>query len=98
MEKKKVFETIKKVLYAGVGTAAIAGGKIKETIDDLVKRGDLTEQDGKELIETYMGKLTEERKHLTTVVQEQVEKQLLKLKLVKVDDHEKLIQEVEDLK
>ena len=42
-------EGIKKILLAGIGTAAVTAEKSKEVLDELVKRGELTVEQGKVL-------------------------------------------------
>lgn len=56
-------EDLKKVLLAGVGAVAISAEKSKEVIDQLVKKGELTVEQGKvineELKRTVADKLRE---------------------------------------
>ena len=40
-------EGIKKLLLAGIGTAAVTAEKSKEVLDELVKKGELTVEQGK---------------------------------------------------
>lgn len=42
-------ENIRKLLLAGIGTAAVTMDKSKEILDDLVKKGELTVEQGKAL-------------------------------------------------
>ena len=42
-------EGLKKILLAGIGTAAVTAEKSKEILDDLVKKGELTVEQGKVL-------------------------------------------------
>lgn len=42
-------EGIKKLLLAGIGTAAVTAGKSKEVLNELVKKGELTVEQGKVL-------------------------------------------------
>ena len=42
-------EGIKKILLAGIGTAAVTAEKSKEILDELVKKGELTVEQGKVL-------------------------------------------------
>lgn len=45
----KLGDTIKKLLLAGIGTVAVTADKSKEILDELVKRGELTVEQGKVL-------------------------------------------------
>ena len=40
-------EDVKKVLLAGIGAAALTAEKSKDVIDELVKKGELTVEQGK---------------------------------------------------
>lgn len=46
---EKLGDGIKKLLLAGIGTAAVTAEKSKEILDDLVKKGELTVEQGKVL-------------------------------------------------
>ena len=45
----EVGEGLKKILLAGIGTAAVTAEKSKEILDELVKKGELTVEQGKVL-------------------------------------------------
>lgn len=45
----KLGENLKKILLAGVGTVAVTAEKSKEVLDELVKKGELTVEQGKVL-------------------------------------------------
>lgn len=44
-----MFEMIRKVMFVGMGAAAMSWDKMREMLDDLVSRGDLTAEEGKKL-------------------------------------------------
>lgn len=46
---EKVTEGLKKVLYAGVGTVAIGAEKMKDVLDVMIEKGELTVEQGKVL-------------------------------------------------
>ena len=48
---EKLSDTMKKVILAGIGAAATTAEKSKEMLDDLVKKGELTVEQGKVLNE-----------------------------------------------
>ena len=66
-------EGIKKILLAGIGTAAVTAEKSKEVLDELVKKGELTVEQGKvlnqELKHNNQRKREEERKRNLEAVQ-----------------------------
>ena len=44
-------DNIKKVILAGIGAVAVTGEKSKELLDEMVKKGELTVEQGKALNE-----------------------------------------------
>ena len=46
---EKISDSMKKILLAGIGAAATTAEKSKEILDDLVKKGELTVEQGKVL-------------------------------------------------
>ncbi len=49
MAEYKLGDGIKKVLLAGIGAVAVTAEKSQEVLDDLVKKGEITVEQGKEL-------------------------------------------------
>merc|ERR1712110_949140 len=47
--------------YAGVGLATLTTDKIKETIDDLVEKGKISDTEGKRIIEDFLNSTEEKR-------------------------------------
>lgn len=62
---KSLGEDLKKVMLAGIGAVAVTSEKSMELIDDLVKKGQVTVEQGKELNE-------ELKRNLKTKVQDAV--------------------------
>lgn len=48
---EKLGDTLKKVILAGIGTAAVTAEKSKEILEEMVKKGELTVEQGKVLNE-----------------------------------------------
>ena len=51
-------EGLKKILLAGIGTAAVTAEKSKEILDELVKKGELTVEQGMEAAKASVKGLT----------------------------------------
>merc|ERR1712138_164143 len=47
--------------YAGLGLATLTTDKIKETIDDLVEKGKISDTEGKRIIEDFLNSTEEKR-------------------------------------
>lgn len=54
-------ELLKNFVYAGVGLAALTSDKVKETVEDLVEKGKISDTEGKKIIEDFF-KSTESKK------------------------------------
>jgi len=46
-------ELLKNFVYAGVGLAALTSDKVKETVEDLVEKGKISDTEGKKIIEDF---------------------------------------------
>ena len=60
-------EGIKKLLLAGIGTAAMTAEKSKEVVEQLVKKGELTVEQGKVLNEELKHNVAEKLREPLTV-------------------------------
>jgi polyhydroxyalkanoate synthesis regulator phasin len=54
-------DVIKNFVYAGLGLATMTTDKIKETIDDLVEKGKISDTEGKKIIEDFLNSTEEKR-------------------------------------
>lgn len=85
-------EDLRKLLLVGIGAVAITAEKSKEVVEDLVKKGELTVEQGKVLNEELKHNVAEKLRQPVSV--EIVEQDLQKMD---VDDLEKLKQKIEEL-
>lgn len=54
-------ELLKNFIYAGVGLASLTADKVKETVEDLVEKGKISDTEGKKIIDDFF-KSTESTK------------------------------------
>ena len=85
-------EDLKKVLLAGIGAVAVTAEKSKEVVEDLVKKGELTVEQGKVLNEELKRNVAEKLRKPVSVVT--VEKDLQNMD---VEDLETLKAKIEEL-
>lgn len=85
-------EDLRKLLLVGIGAVAITAEKSKEVVEDLVKKGELTVEQGKVLNEELKHNVAEKLRQPVSV--ETVEQDLQKMD---VDNLEKLKQKIEEL-
>lgn len=88
-----IFETVRNALLAGLGMQS----KVKEFIDELIKKGELSESQGAKLIKEWTEKAEKGTGDLTKNFSEILTKALNKMNLPTKDDIEKLNKKVQYL-
>lgn len=56
----EVSDLLKRVLMLGIGAASLTREKIEALVDELVKKGELTREEGREMVEKATGRAREE--------------------------------------
>lgn len=92
-----MIDLIKKVLLTGVGMASLTKKKIEELGKEIADKGNLSEKEGKELLDELMKKSEESRKEVEAQVQKFVKDSLNKMNLATRDDLMKIEKQVEEL-
>jgi len=77
MNKESIF---RKSVLAGIGIYSMTREKAQEVIDDLVKKGELSKEEGPQFVKTLMEKADEEVAYLRQMVDSRVEKAMSKFK------------------
>jgi polyhydroxyalkanoate synthesis regulator phasin len=86
-----LFDAIRNALLAGFGVQE----KVKEFIDDLVKKGELSESQGAKLVKEWSEKVEKNTEDIGKTLGDVVTKTMEKMKLSTKDDIEKLNQKVD---
>lgn len=68
-----MFETLRKVMFFGLGAAVMSRDKIKVFIDDMVARGDVTAEEGRKLYDEFTSRIEEEGRSVNDRVKSQVQ-------------------------
>jgi polyhydroxyalkanoate synthesis regulator phasin len=87
------FESIRKALMAGLGVQE----KVKELVDELVKKGELSESQGANLVKEWSDKVGKTGENLSQGITELVDKSLEKMNIPTRDEVEKLQKKVQAL-
>lgn len=87
----------KDLFYAGIGLATLTKEKAEETIKELVKRGEMSTDEGKDALQTMMIRMQEEKERFNQKVQEQVESIITSMNLVRKSDLDEVIQRLEEI-
>ncbi|GAB4390413.1 MAG: accessory factor UbiK family protein [Thermodesulfovibrionales bacterium] len=88
-----LFDPLRKALLAGFGVQE----KVKEFIEDLVKKGELSESEGAKLVREWTEKADQSGKELNKTVSDVIVKTMEKLNLPTKDDIERLDKKVQNL-
>lgn len=88
-----VFDVVRNALLAGFGVQE----KVKEFIDELVKKGELSESQGAKLVKEWTEKADKSTSDLSKGISELVTKTLEKMNIPTKDDMEKLNKKIQSL-
>lgn len=88
-----LFDVVRNALLAGFGVQE----KVREFVDDLVKKGELSESQGAKLVREWSEKFEKNTEDLSKSLNDMVAKTLEKMKLSTKDDIEKLTEKVDAL-
>jgi len=92
-----MLDSIHKMFLAGVGLAAMTKDKIDEHIKELVEKGRLTEEEGREIAEDMLKKSKQAKEDLEKQVEKLVQQTLDTLNVASKEDIEKLTARIEKL-
>ncbi|MCK5427490.1 MAG: phasin family protein [Thermodesulfovibrionia bacterium] len=88
-----VFDTIRRALMAGLGVPE----KVKELVDELVKKGELSETQGARLVKEWSDKMSNSGDELGKSVTELIHKTLEKMNVPTKSEVDKLNRKIQTL-
>lgn len=88
-----LFDTLRKAMLLGFGVQKSA----KEFIDDLIKKGELSEAQGAKLFKEWVGKAEEGTKNFNKTINDFISKTIEKMNIPTRDEIEKLDKKVQAL-
>ena len=92
-----MFDFIKKTMLVGVGLAAVTREKIEEIVGELVKKGELSEKEGREMVDELVEKSKKVKKDLDKKVEKIVADTLNKLNIPTRDELTALKKKIDKL-
>jgi polyhydroxyalkanoate synthesis regulator phasin len=63
-DNQKLQDTLKSLIYAGVGFASKSSERVQKSVDDLVKKGKINEREGRKIVDHVVTNADEKRKEL----------------------------------
>jgi polyhydroxyalkanoate synthesis regulator phasin len=91
-------ELLKNLLYLGAGAAFVTKEKIEELKDDLVGKGKLTQDEGKQFVDDLLNKSDDVKGKFEEKINEVVAAQLDKVNVAKSDDIADLRAQIQELR
>jgi poly(hydroxyalkanoate) granule-associated protein len=88
-----VYDIVRKTLLAGLGMQE----KVKELVEDLVKKGELNEREGAKLVKEWMEKAKSSTEDMNKMFSEGVSKGMEKANIATKEDLDKLTKKVHQL-
>jgi polyhydroxyalkanoate synthesis regulator phasin len=76
-----MLEFIKKAIFIGAGLASMTAEKVEEAVAEIVRKGEISEKQGRELIQELKDRSGKARKDLGDRVEKMIEEALQKLKI-----------------
>lgn len=95
MATNNIQETLKKYFYSGVGLAAHTAEVVQKSVNELVKKGKVSEADGKRIVSEAIKKVEAQRPQLEAKYNEAVHK-FVKLTNTEIDRLQKKISKLEN--
>lgn len=102
---ESISEGLKNILLAGIGAISVTAEKSKQIIEELVKKGEITVEQGKALNEELKHKAKEKTKEVADAVsdavsteKDNVENIMSRIKSMSNDEIEQLKEKLENLK
>jgi polyhydroxyalkanoate synthesis regulator phasin len=92
-----MLELVKKALYTGVGFAALTKEKAEELVKELAQQAQCSEQEGKELLDSFMKQSEQARVDFQNKLEEGVLAVVKKLNLATKDEVTSLKAKVDEL-
>lgn len=90
-------EMLKNVMYAGIGAAFLTKEKIEELKGDLIEKGRMSQEEGKQFVDDLLRKSEKAKDQLDLWINKRVEDRIKQLNLATKDEVAELQRKVEEL-
>ena len=91
-------ELLKNVFYLGAGFAFMTKEKIEELKKDLIDKGKMTQDEGKQFVDDLIKKSEKAKADVEKKVRDLVDEKLEKMKVATTDDIAELRKQIEELR
>ena len=90
-------ETLKNILYTGIGIAFLTKDKIEELKADLVEKGRISQEEGRQFVDDLLRRSEKARDQLDLWINKRVEERIAQFDLATRDELADLRRQVEEL-
>lgn len=90
-------EMFKNVMYAGIGAAFLTKEKIEELKGDLIEKGRISQEEGKQFVDDLLRKSEKAKDQLDLWINKRVEDRVKQLNLATKDEVAELQRKIEEL-
>ena len=90
-------EMLKNALYAGLGAAFLTKEKIEELKADLIEKGKMSQEEGKQFVDDLLRKSEKAKDQLDLWINKRVEDRIKQLNLATKDEIAELERKIEEL-
>ena len=90
-------DVLRRLLFTGLGALVITKDKMEDMVSELVSEGEISEEEGKNIVNNFVSRAREEREKIADRVRSELEKQYGSAGLASKKEVEKLRLEVRDL-
>jgi polyhydroxyalkanoate synthesis regulator phasin len=96
-EPNPLFEAVRKVLLAGVGVVALTVEAVEDLIEKLVERGELTEDEGRKLVQDIFERRKKDAKKAEEEVNKRVDELMARFDIPTKAEFENLSAQISDV-
>ena len=90
-------EMLKNLVYAGIGAAFLTKEKIEELKGDLIEKGKMSQEEGKQFVDDLLRKSEKAKDQLDLWINKRVEDRIKQLNLATKDEVAELQRKIEEL-
>ncbi len=92
-----MFEILRKTILFGAGLASMTQEKMEKFVDEMVKKGEISEKEGRELVDDLIARSKKTRQDFEQTVNKTVAKAMEKLNIPQRSEIEKIWARIEEL-
>ncbi len=96
-EPNPFFEAVRKVLLAGVGAVALTVEAVEDLVEKLVERGELTEEEGRKLVQDIFERRKKDAKKAEEEVNKRVDELMARFDIPTKAEFENLSAQISDV-